>query len=85
MWRATVLACSSCHDQTHCEECRAYSNSPIAFKATVSKKLARPSTYKRTTGIVESLPIEHHSACVTCDSKSCFGCTMYNTQFIKEG
>lgn len=84
MLRATVLACSSCHNQNHCEECSTYSNSPIAFKAIISKRFTKPSTYKRTAGILANLTIENYSACVNCDSKSCFGCTMYNTQFIKE-
>lgn len=85
MRRTTILACSSCQNMHHCAECSSYLNSPIAFKANVSKKLAKSNTYKRTPGITEALSVNNYSVCTNCDSKNCFACTIYNTRFINEG
>jgi hypothetical protein len=89
MFKATSLACASCHSKNHCEECRAYLHSPMAFKISengINPK--KPSvTYKRIANANFSKAnngVESHSLCSQCESKFCFACSMYNTQFIKE-
>lgn len=79
------IACASCHHMTNCDECKAYTQSPLAFKAFEPKKISMaPTLIKRTNNFTNATTAQTPAICSQCENKMCFACSMYNTNFVKD-